>query len=865
MTPAFGQADLTNCDREPIHVPGSIQPHGVLLAVEPETLRVVQAGGDAVAVFGRAAQGLTVGELLGQAAEAAVGRWAARPGAEERPVQVTTHRTAAEELAVLAHRSGDLLVLEMEHAGDGAAPDLPRVHAMISRLQKRQGLTDFCQGAAEEIRALTGFERVMVYRFLEDDSGRVVAEARDEALGSFMDLHFPASDVPKQARELYRRNWLRLIPDAGYTPAPIEPAAAASGEPLDLSLSVLRSVSPLHLEYLRNMGVAASMSVSIVQGERLWGLIACHHRTPHHVPHGVRLVCELFAQTFSLQLEAKDQGRDYEYRLRLRNTHQQLMAALFRSGDPAEALIRQKPDLLEYIEADGVALWLDGRFEVLGRTPDEAQTRALVNWLNETNNAGVFVTDRLGELFEPAKAYADAASGLLALSVTRTPRDYVLWFRQEMTQTVRWAGDPHKPVTEAADGLRLHPRKSFETWAELVRGRSRPWKDVEGEGAEMLRLSLLEIVLQRLEEVARERSESKDRQDLLLAELNHRVKNTLATVQAVVRQSGSQDDGVGDYVLRLEQRLRSMARAHDLLTQSRWESADLRELIRGELEPYVASQDRVLAMHGSDVELKPKAGLALSLAVHELATNAAKYGAMAVPGGRVDVNWSVREAPGAGRPIFELVWKESRGPSVKAPMRRGFGSDVIETSLAFEVDGESRLEFEPDGLRCVISAPAEEVVSGVGRNAPAEHQPIAGEEPEGAADQPRRILVVEDSALLAMNVEMVLEELGWTPIGPAARLGKALELAEQAEIDGAVLDVDLAGTASYPVAEALQRLGVPFFFTTGYDAQTQMPASFRDTPTLAKPYADAALRRMLIDVFGSAASDESRKPVGSTP
>jgi light-regulated signal transduction histidine kinase (bacteriophytochrome)/CheY-like chemotaxis protein len=847
LTPqAAGSADLTTCDREPIHIPGSIQPHGVLLALEPERLTVVQAAGATARAFGRAVEavlGSGVRELIGVVGEAGLRAWMATPPAEDRATEVHVHadRTGA-DMVVLAHRSGDLIVLELEAAGDGGVLGLSRVHAMIARMQRRGTLTEFCQGAADEIRDLTGFDHVMVYRFLEDDSGRVIAEARAEHVTPLFDLHFPASDIPKQARELYRRNWLRIICDSGYTPAPLVPPLTPSGAPLDMGKAALRSVSPVHVEYLRNMGVAASMSVSIVVGGRLWGLIACHHNTPRLAPHAVRLVCELFAQTFSLQLEAKVQGEDYEYRLRLRNTHQQLLAQLFREGDLVEGLTRHRPNLLDFLDSDGVALWLDGHFTSLGKTPDATQVTELAYWLRDTQPAGVFATDRLGELLPSAQTFADVGSGVLALSVTRTPRDYVMWFRPELVETVTWAGDPNKPVEGGEHGERISPRKSFAAWRELMRGRSRPWRPVETEAAESLRLALLEIVVQRMEEVAQERSEAKVRQDLLLAELNHRVKNTLATVQAVVRQSGGGQEDVSDYVRSLEERLRSMARAHDLLTQARWESADLRGLIQGELVPYVGSDGRVLVMQGPGLELKPKAALAMSLAVHELATNAAKYGSMSRPHGRIDVSWVI------DGDRFELDWKERGGPPVEPPTRRGFGSTVIETSLGFEIDGESTLAFERDGLRCSIKAPAEEVSSREKARAP--EQKAGPEEAERVNKAARRILVVEDSALLAMSVEAVVEDLGWTPVGPAARVPRAMQLLETEKIDGAVLDVDLAGTKSFPVAEALEAAGVPFLFTTGYDGAEMLPDKFKGAPVLSKPYAEAALRRMLLQAFG---------------
>ncbi|MFL5286011.1 MAG: histidine kinase, partial [Rhodopila sp.] len=364
----------------------------------------------------------------------------------------------------------------------------------------------------------------MVYRFLPDDSGMVIAEARHPDTESFLGLHYPASDIPRQARALYLKNWIRLIPDTHYTPAPMVPAVnPRDGRPLDLSYSVLRSVSPIHLEYLHNMGVAASMSLSLILGDRLWGLIACHHRTPRFLPHRLRMACELFAQVASWRLETLVAGEDFEAQLHSKRIHEELIKNISQEADLAAGLTRQRPNLLDYIPAEGVGLWLDGAFTPLGRTPDADQVAALVAWLNRTAADGVFHTDRLPLDYPPPAAFADVASGLIALSVSRTPRDYVLWFRPEVIRTVTWGGNPNKPVETGPDGARLTPRKSFAAWREAVKLHAHPWRSADIEAAKTLRLSLLEVVLQRIDQIAREREIARLKQEKLTVELDHRL------------------------------------------------------------------------------------------------------------------------------------------------------------------------------------------------------------------------------------------------------------------------------------------------------------------------------------------------------
>jgi len=376
------ELDLSSCDREPIRIPGSIQPHGLLLVLEAEEHRIVQAAGDARRLLGRPAE-----SLVGEPVEAVLGAEAAavlrRPPTGAVSSALPLWNFEALELApgqvfdvqVRGHEAG--LVVEAEVLGlPGPAlrPNaLSLVQAMMGHLQSADTPRAFCQAAVEEVRSVTGFDRVMLYRFLPDDTGSVVAEARAEGIGSYMDLHFPASDIPKQARELYLRNWLRLIPDATYTPQPLLPAInPVTGAMLDMSDCALRSVSPIHLQYLRNMGVQASMSMSVIRGGKLWGLIACHHRTPWHLAPSLRTACELFAQMFSLQLEAIEQREEHAYSLKMRHVHEHLVNVMAREEKLAEGLIRHRPNLLDYVQAEGVALWIDGQYSAGGITPTEA-------------------------------------------------------------------------------------------------------------------------------------------------------------------------------------------------------------------------------------------------------------------------------------------------------------------------------------------------------------------------------------------------------------------------------------------------------------------------------------------------------------
>ncbi len=703
---------LANCDQEPIHIPGSIQPHGVLLAVDPAEFEVIQLAGDTERLLG-----LQPSQILGHGLLSIMDRsqmerlCAIDPQNSSLPrsrfpfEMEIVHRGSVLDATI--HQSDGILVVEFEPAP--GTPDfnaLTQVQNMLIRLQETADLSSFLQSAAEEVRAATGFDRVMVYRFQEDDSGVVIAEDKAPELEPYLGQYYPASDIPKQARELYLRNRIRLIPDAGYTPAPITPAMnPVTGRPLDLAFSVLRSVSPVHLEYLANMGVVASMSLSVVIGGKLWGLLACHHRTPRYISRAARGVCELFTHVISLQLGEKLANEAQGERLRMRRIQALLIEAMAAQDRPYQVLIEGNPNLLDYMPAGGTAISWEGELTKRGTTPTDEQLASLVKWLNESVPEGVFVTDCLATHYPPAKEYANVASGLLALSVSRAPRDYLLWFRPELCRTVTWAGNPAKPVDIADDGVCIGPRKSFVAWQETVRGRSQPWPSVTLEAAHEFRTSILEVILRHLDQVIHEREQVRRQQDLLMAELDHRVKNAIAITQALVRGSAASAQSLEAYKEGILERLNAMARTHGLLTKNRWQGVDLRNLVAGQT---AAFSERV-SITGAKLILRPKAALSVSLALHELATNAAKYGALSAAAGRVEIDWSADSRE--GRRWLTLRWVEQGGPSVEPPSRVGFGRLLLERVLSYDLDGKVDLDFRTEGLICTIKLPFDTIAA----------------------------------------------------------------------------------------------------------------------------------------------------------
>jgi light-regulated signal transduction histidine kinase (bacteriophytochrome) len=505
---------LTNCDREPIHIPGSIQPHGVLLVLREPDLQIVQVSQNTADLLAIAPSEL-LDSPLGNFVETShlQGIQACLEGNFEHlnplPLTVTASNHAPQFFNGIVHRapSGEL-VLELEPCLTPWKQNFFQFHHQVkntlTQIQTTRDLTQLCNLIVQEIRAITGFDRVMVYRFNEQGDGTVIAEERQPHLEAYLGLHYPDTDVPKQAKHLYTLNWLRLIPDVNYQPSPLlssDPITAS--HPLDMSYCVLRSVSPIHVEYLQNMGVSATMVISLIHQRQLWGMIACHHYTPKFVPYETRTICEFLGQLMSTEIATKEANENLDYKLQLKEIQGRFVERLAEATDFVKALTGEPELLLQLTGAQGVVVCQSNQLELIGQTPSETELVPLIAWLNDRFERDLFVTDALPKLYPDAARYQTVASGLLAMAVSITQQRYVLWFRPELPQTVTWAGNPHKQQHLEADGsLTISPRQSFEAWQEIVRGTSEPWLPCEVAGAVELRQAIVDIVLRQADELA---------------------------------------------------------------------------------------------------------------------------------------------------------------------------------------------------------------------------------------------------------------------------------------------------------------------------------------------------------------------------
>jgi serine phosphatase RsbU (regulator of sigma subunit)/GAF domain-containing protein len=492
---------LRRCADEPIAVPGAVQPHGVLLAVTEPDLAVVVTSANATDLFGRPVAGASLDELLAADEVAALRAGLGADVAEINPLRV---RLRGADVDLVLHRADGLLVTEWEPvhgAEEAGAVWHRRLPAVLQRLSATATLDELADVLARDVRGVTGFDRVLVYRFDADWNGEVIAEARREDLEPFLGLRYPASDIPAQARALYATNWMRLIPDAGYRPVPLDPPVTPStGRPLDLSGAMLRSVSPVHLEYLANMGVVASMSVSLIDDGRLWGLVACHHYAgPHRPSYSDRVAAEFLGRTASLLLPTKVAAEEQSGLVEVATRQAQLAAVVGRTPrELSAALADGDVRSLDLLPATGAAVRLNGQLRLLGTTPPAGRVEPLVRALLA---AGFPVTDAVSRVLPEAADLADTASGVLAVEVPGGRGDFLAWFRPETVREVRWGGNPYASKTvPTGTGPRLSPRRSFAAWSETVRETAQPWRAHEVAAARTLAADLADAALSRATE-----------------------------------------------------------------------------------------------------------------------------------------------------------------------------------------------------------------------------------------------------------------------------------------------------------------------------------------------------------------------------
>ncbi|MFC5459097.1 ATP-binding protein [Massilia niabensis] len=521
--PVSRQVDLASCADEPIHTPGSIQPHGFLLFMDSDGLLAGWSANVPPLLLPSLQLGRTFRDLsLPASSLELVADCAGLLVDGECPPAMAAVSVEGRDYDAIVHATGGRIIAEFELRAvpaDEVALFAVKAHSSIERVRRQRSIEGLLETAVRQVREFTGFDRVMAYRFRPDESGDVVAEARREDLPAYLGQRYPAGDIPAQARRLYVLNTLRTIANVGYTPVPL--LGTPNAMPLDMSFAVLRSVSPIHAEYLRNMGVHASMSVSIVINGRLWGLIACHHMAPKAVPYAIRMAADVLAQVMASTIQSIEARLDAELVERAARVRTDLVESLLTAEEPLDALASHAQSLLDATGSQALVCLHNGRMVyhgLIGRDCAATVARGL-----PPDASDMLVREHIGEWPEEVQPLLGKWVGMLALPFDPPGGGWCLLLRTEQIEHVLWAGRPEKSIEFGPNGPRLTPRGSFDAWHETVVGRAHPWEAAVLDNA---RLTLSELL--RASNARRAQTESARAQ--LLAMLGHDLRDPLQSI-----------------------------------------------------------------------------------------------------------------------------------------------------------------------------------------------------------------------------------------------------------------------------------------------------------------------------------------------
>ncbi|MBC7745300.1 MAG: GAF domain-containing protein [Flavobacterium sp.] len=493
------QVDLTNCDRELIQIPGQIQSHGFLIAIDDEY--IIRFHSDNLNSFIKEISNNLIGQPI-EYIESFIEKQ--QPDFLKKLVDFGKSNKSFEQTNpfqisikgvsyyLIISTAPGFYVLEFEPVILDFVMDVQKmIGRSITEVLADVDLNSLLNIAAAEIKSTILYDRVMIYRFASDGHGEVVAEAKNEDLDSWKGLHYPASDIPKQARELYKLNLTRLIADVHTMPSRIS-TAATNQQPLDLTNSQLRAVSPIHIQYLKNMGVASSFSISLLNKKELWGLIACHNYSPRSIDFKSRESSKLIGQILSSALVFRQDKENHEIYEIYKNYLDQLTKQLQESDSIEEALINKQVNLLNAVNASGAVLLYQKKMFKLGTTPDDAQLTKLFRWIKESEKDALYFTSSLSEEHPEAGSYRKVGSGMLLSVLSKELEEYIIWFKPEFIQTIKWAGNPEKPVEINANGFaHISPRHSFDAWSQTVSGKSDSWGAEEIKSAMRLKAEIM--------------------------------------------------------------------------------------------------------------------------------------------------------------------------------------------------------------------------------------------------------------------------------------------------------------------------------------------------------------------------------------
>ena len=867
---------IAKCCQEPVHCPGTIQSFGALLVTDLALEKITHTSANLAEILGLDTlksstesnrQKQTLGKLgddggntcwnwdgagvLGQSPNTVLPRELLHelanvcglPWVRNQRERMGVYQINGQSLHICVHVHGDRTLIELEPF----IPTIERSHSLVTRLKQRlqssQDIQTVLTQCAREFRNTSGFDRIMVYRFLPDGAGEVIAEAKAHNIESFLNLRFPATDIPESTRQIFRKIALRPIPDLG---APLVPLLAwdQTEAPLDLSLTAIRGASLVHTqEYLPNMGIASSLVLAISTEGKLWGLFAFHHREPKLLSPEFRAAIELSGLLISLYLERKFAEDEFIYQRDTSKLLTQIFKEQVKTGNDWKTLLIQSfDDLCDLLSANGVAFTNHNKvLSTYGDVPDYSTVLQLIDQTKIESDGYAWNTDSLPRLAASGKITTgdlQPSTGALFVPIDFEESFYLVFFRNETISEVTWAGSPDTQqllVGKDLTGVQMRPQRSFDAYKQLMAGYCDPWSRQHLYIAEELRDAL------------ENQAFFQERQSLLVAELNHRVKNILALISSIANQTGESAHSVEQFIQVLEQRISSLAMAHELVTRRELSWPRLQDLLELELRPYMNGDTRSnrVSLTGVDVQLNSSFVPTFILVIHEMVSNAVKYGALSVSAGSLAISWF------KDRDGLTILWRETDGPTVYPPDvdQKGFGTQLIERAIPYEFQGKTHLCFAASGVEITFWLPNRLVQWETNESFPQPSSPSArvrssGTERMSLETSPisapyayEAVLLVEDNMLITIEMEKLLKKLGFSVVDAVPTVNDAMELLRNDfnRYQICLLDINLKSETSFEIAYQLIQTQTALLFVSGYDSQHPIPDDLRHIPLLKKP------------------------------
>ncbi len=827
---------LEECNNEPIEIPGIIQSYGALVAFNFDSLDITYASENLSDYFDFEEDNLfklSIKDLFGSDIFHDISSIASHKSTYQQREQAKIIVLKEQQVDISLFRVDEHVVIEITPIIESVAILKINAHLKwtLDTIKKLEHVDDILNQSVIALRNITQFDRVKAYKFHPDDSGEVIAEFNSGKMDSYLGLRFPASDIPPKAREIFLKTSIRHIHDTSDAGVRLR-RANKTLKPLNLTLGILRGNSPVHNQYLRNMYVSSTLTLPIIIKGKLWGLFALHNQDVKQLSSEITYSSELVGQIVGMILEQKiEQAAEKK----INTLHLEREEFITLNQNPAYLQTFWKDygrKLKSFIKCDGVAYHIGKKILLHGDCPGKETIESIATNFDNTETNDIFYSNDLTELH---LKNLDDCRGVLALRIyTNDPEINIYFFRNKIEKNILWAGNPKKDIVFEKEKVRLHPRSSFNEFYDLNKEQSELW-DFET-------LRLAEIAVVAFQKAVHIEKKTTKRLKIVVGELNHRLRNILTLVGSISKQTMHNTDSIDDYVNALEYRISALAKANSLITESSNTSVEVKKIFKSIIIPLCSSSENII-LEGPNIKLIPEVTSMMVLIVHELTTNAIKYGALSTQRGKLKIVWDI-DPEG-----LTIEWKELDGPQIEVPDKTGFGMTIIENAINYEFNGSSKIEFLKDGLYIKFQIPKNLVGESKDDVFILEQMQKTlkvkdSKSPKNPKE--RTVFILEDDFILAQDLKQAISNSKVNKIDTFSNQKQALNALGSVNYDFAFLDVNLKKESCINVAFECEKRKIPFHYISGYgNSFLEENTSFPEASVIEKPIKTDKLKEIV--------------------